>query len=43
MTNVCLKEQPSMDKPAGPRDPGYWESDEVAELAQYQGISSAPK
>jgi hypothetical protein len=43
MTNVCLKEQPSMDRPAGPRDPGYWESDEVAELAQYQGISSAPK
>ena len=43
MTSFCLKEQPSMDRPAGPRDPGYWESDEVAELAQYQGVSSVPK
>ena len=43
MTSFCLKEQPSMDRPAGPRDPGYWESDEVAELAQYQGISAEPK
>jgi hypothetical protein len=43
MTTFCLLKQPSMDKPAGPRDPGFWESEDVAELAQYQGISAEPK
>ena len=43
MMSFCLGKQPSMDKPEGPRDPGFWETDEVAELSQYQGISAVPK
>lgn len=43
MTSFCLTPQPSMDKPAGPRDVGFWESDTVAALSQYQGVSAQPK
>jgi hypothetical protein len=43
MTSVCLKPQPVMDRPLGARDMGFWEPDAVADLSQYQGISSAPK
>jgi len=43
MTSFCLGKQPSMDRPIGARDMGFWEPEEVAELSQYQGISSSPK
>lgn len=43
MMSFCLGKQPSMDKPAGPRDPGFWETEDVADLSQYQGISATPK
>jgi hypothetical protein len=43
MTSFCLGKQPSMDRPIGARDMGFWEPEEVAELSQYQGISSTPK
>jgi len=42
MTSFCHGQQPSMDKPVGVRDVGFWES-EKSDLSQYQGISSAPK
>ena len=43
LRTTCLVPQPSMDIPAGPRDPGYWESKDSEELATYKGISAAPK
>lgn len=43
MTSFCLKPTPSMDKPIGARDMGFWEPDSVADLSQYQGISATPK
>ena len=43
MTSFCLKEQPHMDRPVGARDMGFWEPENVADLSQYQGISSSPK
>lgn len=43
MTSFCLGKQPSMDRPIGARDMGFWESEEVSELSQYQGISAEPK
>jgi hypothetical protein len=43
MMTFCTKPQPQMDRPSGVRDPGYWETDTVAELSQYQGISAEPK
>lgn len=43
MMSFCFVKQPSMDKPIGARDMGFWESEEVAELSQYQGISATPK
>lgn len=43
MTSFCNGNQPSMDKPIGARDMGFWEPNSVAELSQYQGISSEPK
>jgi hypothetical protein len=43
MFTFCLKPQPQMDRPAGVRDPGFWETESVAELSQYQGISATPK
>lgn len=43
MTSFCIPKQPTMDRPAGPRDMGFWETESVAELSQYQGISAAPK
>jgi hypothetical protein len=43
MVSFCLKPQPVMDRPIGARDMGFWESEEVAELAQYQGVSATPK
>lgn len=42
MVNFCLRPQPSMDKPLGARDLGFWESDETASLNQYKGISASP-
>jgi hypothetical protein len=43
MTTFCIPAQPSMDRPVGPRDVGFYETESVAELSQYQGISAAPK
>jgi hypothetical protein len=43
MTSFCLGKQPSMDRPVGARDMGFWEPEEVADLSQYQGISAVPK
>jgi len=43
MMSFCLKEQPRMDRPIGARDMGFWEPDNVADLSQYQGVSSVPK
>ena len=43
MTSFCLKPSPRMDTPAGVRDVGYWETDAVADLSQYQGVSAVPK
>jgi hypothetical protein len=42
MTSFCLIAQPSMDKPSGARDPGFW-APEDTDLRQYEGISSMPK
>jgi hypothetical protein len=43
MVTTCLGTQPSMDRPLGARDMGFWETETTADLAQYQGISAAPK
>ena len=43
MTKFCFIPQPSLDHPSGPRDMGYWEPNEVAELSQYQGVSAVSK
>jgi len=43
MTSFCLRPTPSMDKPIGARDMGFYEPDNVADLSQYQGISADPK
>jgi hypothetical protein len=40
--SFCLGDQPSMDKPMGPRDVGFW-APEDTDLMQYQGVSSSPK
>lgn len=40
--NTCLTPAPSMDRPAGPRDPGFWTPHDVADLSTYQGISASP-
>ena len=42
MVSFCLGDQPSMDKPAGARDPGFWEPEDT-DLRQYEGISAMPK
>ena len=42
MTTFCLTPQPSMDRPTGPRDLGFWEPKNVADLDQYVGISAQP-
>jgi len=42
MVNYCLRPQPTMDRPIGARDMGFWESEE-SDLSQYQGISAVPK
>lgn len=41
MTSVCLAENPPMDKPSGVRDVGFWETQNVKNLMNYQGISAA--
>ena len=40
MVSFCLAEQPSMDRPTGVRDPGFWEPDET-DLRQYEGYSAS--
>jgi len=40
MNAVCLAEQPQMDIPSGVRDPGFWETIDVKNLMEYQGISA---
>lgn len=40
--SFCLGDQPSMDKPMGARDVGFW-APEDTDLMQYQGVSSSPK
>lgn len=42
MTTFCIMKQPTMDRPIGARDMGFWEPANVADLMQYQGISAAP-
>jgi len=42
MTTFCLTPQPSMDRPTGPRDLGFFEPKNVAGLEQYEGISAQP-
>lgn len=42
MNSFCLGNQPSMDKPLGSRDLGYW-APEDTDLEQYQGISASIK
>jgi len=42
MTSFCLVAPPRMDRPEGPRDPGFHEAEDSAGLAQYKGISAAP-
>jgi hypothetical protein len=39
----CSQVQPSMDRPLGARDMGFWEPERVADLSQYQGVSATPK
>lgn len=41
MTTVCLAKNPQMDIPAGVRDVGFWETKNVTNLMEYQGISSS--
>jgi hypothetical protein len=43
MFTFCMKPQPQLDRPIGPRDPGYWETESTADLIQYQGISAEAK
>jgi hypothetical protein len=43
MVTTCLGTQPSLDRPLGARDMAFWETDNTADLAQYQGISAATK
>ncbi len=40
--NSCLTPAPSMDRPAGPRDPGFWTPHDVSDLSTYQGVSASP-
>lgn len=40
-TSFCLGDQPSMDKPMGPRDVGFW-APEDTDLMAYQGVSASP-
>ena len=42
MMSFCLKDSPKMDRPAGARDLGFWET-EAADLPQYQGVSAQPR
>jgi len=43
MVSFCKVAPPNMERPSGPRDPGFWEADETSDLIQYQGISALPK
>lgn len=44
MTSFCVgAPNAPMDRPAGVRDMGFWESETVAELSQYQGPNATPK
>ena len=42
MVSFCLGDQPSMDKPVGARDVGFW-APEDTDLMQYEGISASKK
>lgn len=42
MMTFCIMKQPTMDRPIGARDMGFWESAAVASLAPYKGISASP-
>jgi hypothetical protein len=42
MTSFCVVPAPTMDRPSGPRDMGFWEP-ESADLRQYEGVSAEPK
>jgi len=42
MSTFCLTPQPSMDRPTGARDLGFFEPKNVADLDQYVGISAQP-
>ena len=41
MTSVCLAKNPQMDIPPGVRDVGFWETKDVKNLMEYQGISGS--
>jgi hypothetical protein len=44
MTSFCVgAPNAPMDRPVGPRDMGFWETEAVAELSQYQGPNAVPK
>ena len=43
MTSFCKVPAPNMQTPPGPRDAAYWESNDTADLSQYQGVSALPK
>lgn len=38
---TCQGTQPSMDRPIGVRDMGFWEPADVADLSPYKGISAS--
>ena len=42
MVSFCLGDQPSMDKPMGVRDPGFWAPSDT-DLRQYEGVSASPR
>lgn len=43
MMTTCMRPSPTMDHPLGARDLGFWETNTVADLSQYQGVSAIPK
>lgn len=42
MVTFCLGNRPSMDKPMGVRDPGFWAPADT-DLRQYEGVSASPR
>ena len=38
LMSFCSTPAPRMDRPSGPRDPGFWEPTEVSDIATYKGV-----